>query len=122
MHSAGVDEPIIDIQTVNSFVEAGADIILVPAVGTVPEHDGKKQKEIVKEAHLKGALVMSSIGTSQESSAAHTLEDIGIRNKVCGVDIQHIGDCSTPETIYALSIAIRGTRHTFNRMSLSVNR
>jgi hypothetical protein len=122
MHSAGVDEPIIDIKTVDSFIDAGADIILVPSVGTVPEHDDEKQKEIVKEAHTKGALVMSSIGTSQESSSVRTLEDIGIRNKVCGVDIQHIGDCSSPETIYALSVAIRGTRHTFNRMSLSINR
>ncbi|WP_122646394.1 haloacid dehalogenase-like hydrolase [Enterococcus mediterraneensis] len=122
MHSAGVDESIIDIQTVEAFIEAGADIILVPAIGTVPDHDDEKQKAIVKKAHDKGALVMSSIGTSQESSSTHTLEDIGIRNKICGVDIQHIGDCSSPETIYALSVAIRGTRHTFNRMSLSVNR
>ncbi|MDY0394653.1 haloacid dehalogenase-like hydrolase [Virgibacillus halophilus] len=122
MHSAGVDEPIIDLQTVDAFIETGADIILVPSVGTIPEHDDETQKEIVKEAHSKGALVMSSIGTSQESSSAHTLEDIGLRNKICGVDIQHIGDCSSPETIYALSVAIRGTRHTFNRMSLSVNR
>lgn len=41
MHGAGVSESIVDSDTVKSFIEAGADIILVPAVGTVPGFDEK---------------------------------------------------------------------------------
>ncbi len=37
MHGAGVNEPVADIKAVERFIEAGADIILVPAVGTVPD-------------------------------------------------------------------------------------
>ena len=39
MHGAGVNEPVADIKAVEKFIEAGADIILVPAVGTVPGFD-----------------------------------------------------------------------------------
>lgn len=35
---------------------------------------------------------MSAIGTSQETSDTDTIKEIALRNKICGVDIQHIGD------------------------------
>ena len=34
MHGAGVDEPVASEESVKSFLDAGADVILVPAVGT----------------------------------------------------------------------------------------
>ncbi|WP_125762743.1 DUF7916 family protein [Companilactobacillus hulinensis] len=127
MHGAGVNEPVVSKESVESFLEAGADVILVPAVGTVPELDDAELKEIVKLAHSKGALVMSTIGTSQEGSGASYIENIAIRNKIDGVDIQHIGDAawgiqSPFENIYALSKAIRGERHAIQRMARSINR
>lgn len=123
MHGAGVDEPVADIKVVESFIEAGADIILVPAVGTVPGFDDMELKEVVKVAHRNGALVLSAIGTSQESSDEDTIKQIAIRNKICGVDIQHIGDAGyggvAPfENIFAMSKAIRGVRHTVDRKSV----
>ena len=36
MHSAGVDEPLVDLKAIGKFIEAGADVILLPAVNTVP--------------------------------------------------------------------------------------
>jgi len=46
---------------------------------------------------------------------------------MAGADIQHIGDAgyggmALPENILALSKVIRGRRHTYRRMALSVNR
>lgn len=127
MHGAGVDEPVADIKAVESFIEAGADIILVPAVGTVPGFDDMELKEVVKVAHRNGALVLSAIGTSQESSDEDTIKQIAIRNKICGVDIQHIGDAGyggvAPfENIFAMSKAIRGVRHTVSMVARSINR
>lgn len=127
MHGAGVNEPVVSKEAVESFLEAGADVILVPAVGTVPELDDAQLKEIVKLAHSKNALVMSTIGTSQEGSGASYIENIAIRNKIIGVDIQHIGDAawgiqSPIDNIYALSKAIRGERHAIQRMARSINR
>lgn len=127
MHGAGVSESIVDLKTVKSFIKAGADIILVPAVGTVPGFDENELKEIVKAVHKEGALVLSAIGTSQESSDEDTIKQIAIRNKICGVDIQHIGDAgygglAPVENIFALSKALRGMRHTASMMARSINR
>lgn len=127
MHAAGVNEPLVTPEVVQDFIDAGADVILVPAVGTVPEFTDAELSSIVKIAHQAGALVMSTIGTSQESSSTSYIENIAIRNKVCGVDIQHIGDAgyagvAPVENIYALSKAIRGQRHTISRVARSINR
>nr|WP_176324003.1 haloacid dehalogenase-like hydrolase [Enterococcus sp. 5B3_DIV0040] len=127
MHGAGVDEAIVDVEITQKLLNAGADIILVPAVGTVPGFQEKDLVEIVKEVHKKGGLVLSAIGTSQESSDVSTIRDIAIRNKICGVDIQHIGDAgyggvAPVENIYELSKAIRGIRHTVSVIARSINR
>ena len=47
--------------------------------------------------------------------------------KMAGADIHHIGDTGVPgmalpQNILAYSIAIRGERHTYHKMALSVNR
>lgn len=127
MHAAGVNEPLVNPDVVRTFIEAGADVILVPAVGTVPEFTDSELSAIVKIAHGAGALVMSTIGTSQESSTTSYIENIAVRNKICGVDIQHIGDAgyagvAPSENIFALSKAIRGQRHTLSRVARSINR
>lgn len=127
MHAAGVNEPLINSNIVKEFIDAGADVILVPAVGTVPGLTDDELTEIVKIAHEVNALVMSTIGTSQESGTTSYIENIAIRNKICGVDIQHIGDAgyggmAPVENIFTLSKAIRGQRHTVSRMARSINR
>lgn len=127
MHGAGVDEPVADEESVTSFLDAGADVILVPAVGTVPGFTSEELIKIVKLVHQRGGLVMSTIGTSQESSGRHTVHDIALQNKICGVDIQHIGDAGwgvvpPTETIFELSKTIRGMNHTISAMARSINR
>lgn len=127
MHGAGTSGPILDQDTLRSFIDAGADIILAPAVGTVPGFDDQELKDIVKYAHDHDTLVMSAIGTSQEGSTPEVVADIAIRNKVCGVDIQHIGDAgysglAPVENIFALGSAIRGVRHTMSSAARSIRR
>ena len=127
MHASGVDEPVADLEAIAQFIEAGVDIVLAPAVGSVPGFDEQDLKQIVRLAHKKGALVMSAIGTSQESADEDIGKQMAIRNKICGVDIQHIGDsgygCLAPvENIFAMSKALRGQRHTISMISRSINR
>ncbi|WP_154066572.1 DUF7916 family protein [Enterococcus gallinarum] len=127
MHGAGVDEAIVDVGITQKLLNAGADVILVPAVGTVPGFKEEDLVEIVKEVHKRNGLVLSAIGTSQESSDVSTIRDIAIRNKICGVDIQHIGDAgyggvAPVENIFELSKAIRGIRHTVSVIARSINR
>ena len=127
MHSAGVDETVANLDVVKEFIESGADVIMLPAVGTVP---GFTQDEMIKAVRFikeNGALSMSAIGTSQESSTRETIRQIAIMNKIAGVDIQHIGDAgysgvANYENIMELSIAIRGVRHTIRMIAASNDR
>jgi hypothetical protein len=127
MHSAGVDEPIMTKEAIQQFADAGADILLLPAVGTVPGFDQQELKEAVKMAKSLGMLTMSAIGTSQESASPETIRQIALWNKMCGVDMQHIGDAgysgvAPAENIYHMSLAIRGLKHTIQIMARSINR
>ncbi|HCE12221.1 MAG TPA: PEP phosphonomutase [Enterococcus sp.] len=126
MHGAGVNEPVVDQQTVEKIVSAGADILLVPAIGTVPGISEVVLADAIGYAHQHDVLVMSAIGTSQESADPETIREIALRNKILGVDIQHIGDANMGiygiENIEVLSNTIRGKRHTAARFARSINR
>ncbi|MDN5342512.1 haloacid dehalogenase-like hydrolase [Oceanotoga sp. DSM 15011] len=128
MHSSGNDEEIINQKIVEEFIEAGADIILVPAPGTVPGITLQKITDITSYVHKKNKLIMTTIGTSQEGSDDYTIKQIAINSKMAGVDIHHIGDAgmspgiATPENIMNYSISIKGKRHTYRRMAKSIKR
>ncbi len=127
MHGAGIDEEVFDTDAFARFIKAGADIILIPAPGTVPGISEQDAAAAVRAIHQNGALALSAIGTSQEGADAATVREIALSCKRAGVDIQHIGDAAAcgmadPENILTLSIAIRGKRHTVFRMAGSVLR
>lgn len=127
MHSAGSSEPVVSKEAVEDYAKAGADVLLLPSVGTIQGFTEEKLIEAVEIAKKYDLLTMSAIGTSQESARQETIRQMAIVNKTCGVDIQHIGDSgygglAPVENIYELSIAIRGMRHTINRVARSINR
>lgn len=130
MHAAGskkeAGEHIITKQTIRDFVDAGADVILIPAPGTVPGITLDYVKELVTYAHSLDALTLTSIGTSQEGADEATIREIALLCKMSGTDLHHIGDAGfapvVPESIMAYSIVIRGKRHTYARMARSINR
>lgn len=126
MHRSGVDEPVMNLKVAEKFINAGADIILVPAVGSYYGIGEDKIREVVEYVHYRGKLIMSAIGTSQESAQPEVIRNIAIRNKILGVDIQHIGDSnmglSGYENIKELSEAIRGKYYTLARIAQSINR
>ena len=131
MHAAGIltegAEKIITKADVKAFAEAGADIILMPAPGTVPGVTLEMVRELVTYAHSLGLLTITAIGTSQEGADVATIRQIALMAKMTGTDIHHLGDAgyggmSLPENIQAYSVAIRGIRHTYRRMAASVNR
>lgn len=127
MHGAGVSESCIDMKSIDDFIDNGADIILLPAPGTVPSVTFEDVKNATSHIHQRGKLVMSAIGTSQESSQIDVIKQISIMCKMAGVDIHHIGDAGYPgicpyENIYNLSVAVRGLRHTVRMMSIANER
>ena len=131
MHASGIlsegAEQILTPGDVRAFAEAGADILLLPAPGTVPGITLEYARELVSLAHSLGMLTITAIGTSQEGADIATIRQIALMCKMTGTDIHHLGDAgyggmSLPENIQAYSVAIRGIRHTYRRMAASPNR
>ena len=130
MHAAGSKEEggehIITKDNVEDFVAAGADVVLLPAPGTVPGISLEYATKIVHKVHKCGALALSAIGTSQEGASVETIRQIALMCKMMGVDIHHIGDAGVggmdPISLFEYNIAIKGKRHTYKRMARSVNR
>lgn len=131
MHASGIiseaGEKILTEKNVEAFVDAGADVILLPAPGTVPGITMEYAGNLIRKAHEKGALAMTTIGTSQEGADEATVRQIALMCKMAGADIHHIGDSgymgmALPENITAYSVAIRGKRHTYRRMAMSLLR
>jgi hypothetical protein len=131
MHTAGstreAGSAIIDDATIEGFVTAGADVVLLPAPGTVPGCHEAQVRGWVETAHRAGALTMTAIGTSQEGADVDTIRTLALMAKMTGTDIHHLGDCgyygiTLPENLVAYSMAIRGRRHTYRRMAMSLLR
>lgn len=131
MHASGIlsegAEQILTRRDVKSFAEAGADILLLPAPGSVPGITVEYARELVSLAHSLGMLTITAIGTSQEGADVATIRQLALMAKMTGTDIHHLGDAgyggiSLPENIQAYSVAIRGIRHTYRRMAASPNR
>ena len=131
MHASGIltegAEKIITQADIAAFAAAGADIILLPAPGSVPGITMEYVRQLVTCAHSLGCLTITAIGTSQEGADVATIRQIALMCKMTGTDIHHLGDAgyggiALPENIQAYSIAIRGVRHTYRRMAGSVNR
>lgn len=126
MHGSGVQEPLIQEDEFFHFIDNGADIVLIPGIGTYPGINETKLSQTIEMIHEKGALALSSIGSCQEGSNPQTIREIALRNKILGFDIQHIGDTGYPagvapiENIFALSETIRGKRITISRAARSV--
>ncbi|EEA85738.1 hypothetical protein [Peptacetobacter hiranonis] len=131
MHAAGIlgeaGEKIITRNDVKEFSEAGADIILMPAPGTVPGITMEYIRGLVSYAHELGKLTLTSIGTSQEGADVSTIKNIALMCKMAGTDLHHLGDSgymgmALPENIFEYGKVIRGVRHTYHRMAASIKR
>ena len=131
MHAAGVlnasAEQLITEDDIRSFISSGADIILLPAPGTVPGITLEFVQKMVAYCHSQGVMTMTAIGTSQEGADIQTIRQIALMCKMAGTDLHHIGDSgyngiALPENILNYGIVIRGVRHTYSRIARSVNR
>lgn len=131
MHAAGIlgeaGEKIITRNDVKEFSEAGADIILMPAPGSVPGITMEYIRGLVSYAHELGKLTLTSIGTSQEGADVSTIREIALMCKMAGTDLHHLGDSgymgmALPENIIEYGKVIRGVRHTYHRIAASIKR
>lgn len=126
MHHAGHPERVT-VPALTALVDAGADGVVMPLPGTLPGVTRELAAEAVAAVQDAGAIVMGAIGTSQEGSHTDVAPHLALTAKECGYDAHHFGDSylpgmCDPELLYAYAVAVRGRRHTWNRMSLGGRR
>ena len=127
MHAAGslkeAGTKIVTKEIIKDYQEAGVDVVIVPTPGTVPGFTLDYSHELVQYAQSLGLLAMASVGTSQEDADTQSMRQFALTAKMMGADLHHLGDAgyagATPESTMAYSIAMRGKRHTYNRMATS---
>ena len=110
-----------------AYIEAGADIITLPMPGSVSGVYVENLAPIAERIKNAGGLVSMSVSTSQEGSDIETIKRMGIEAKQAGADLYDFGDANTNgipslDNIMALSLAIRGKRHTYFRIGSSIHR
>lgn len=110
-----------------SYVEAGADMITLPAPGAIAGVTEEKIANIINDIRNAGALVSLTTSTSQEGTDVDTARNIAIASKRAGTDVYAFGDAgisgmADPMNIFTTSLAIRGKRHTYIKMANSANR
>ena len=113
--------------TLHAGIAGGADIILLPAPGTVPGITMEYVRSLVVCAHSLGKMTLTAIGTSQEGADTDTIKEIALMCKMTGTDLHHLGDAgyggmALPENILEYGKVIRGIRHTYHRMAVSIRR
>lgn len=111
-------------EVIKELIDAGADVIDLPAPGSRHGISVDMIRECVEFIHSykPGTLVMSFLNSSVESADQATIREIALKMKETGADIHAIGDggyggCTVPENIYQLSVTIRGRRFTIKRMA-----
>jgi len=78
--------------------------------------------ETTRPLQEAGALVIGTIGTSQEGAPRAAVTK-ALAAKEAGFDAHHVGDAGyhgvgDPELLHEYSLTVRGRRHTWRRMAL----
>ncbi len=121
-------DSLFGIDEVVAAIDAGADIVGIPAPGAHYGWTIEKCKSFVEVIQSKGAIASVGIHTSQEGSDEHTIRQIALWAKMTGADMHELGDIGysesmvLPENIMTYGIAIRGRRHHYRRMAMSILR
>ncbi|MBL1226111.1 DUF7916 family protein [Enterococcus sp. BWR-S5] len=128
----GIDEKVLGDplakreakEIIKELIDAGADVIDLPAPGSRHGISVHMIQELVQFVHSykPGTLAMSFLNSSVEGADQDTIRMIALMMKETGADIHAIGDggfsgCTTPENVMQLSISLKGKPYTYFRMA-----
>jgi len=115
-------------EIIKELIDAGADVIDLPAPGSRHGISVHMIQELVQLVHTykPGTLAMTFLNSSVEGADTDTIRQIALMMKETGADIHAIGDggfagCTPPENVMQLSISLKGKQYTYFRMA-STNR
>lgn len=120
-------DPLADYdakEVIKKLIDAGADVIDLPAPGSRHGITVEMVRELVEFVHRykPGTLAMSFLNSNVEAADQDTIRMITLWMKQTGVDIHAIGDGgfgggTWPENIYQMAITLKGKAYTWLRMA-----
>ncbi len=120
-------EEIFPSNEIKKCLDAGVDIIGVPAPGALPGLSVEAVRQLVEVIHKGGGLAAIGIFNSIEGMDEN-IQKLAYECELTGADIHELGASGfrlsmiEPQVIMNYSIALRGVGHTYRRMSMSLYR
>jgi len=116
-----------EFNEIAEVIDAGVDLIYLPAPGTIPGVSEELLRQTAIRIREHGGLSAVTFSTSQEGADVDSIREMALASKRGFVDAYEFGDAdsggmASPENIFALSVAVRGKRHTYQRIFGSLNR
>lgn len=88
------NEEIISKMDIDDYIEAGADVILLPAPGLMKGLTIKDIMDLVSYVHSKNKIAMTYVDVSKNVLTNYSIRDLAFMSKLCGADIHYV-DCSS---------------------------
>jgi len=120
-------DPLADYDSkeiIKQLIDAGADVIDLPAPGSRHGITVEMIRELVEFTHRykPATLAMCFLNSSVEMADIDTIREISLMMKQTGADIHAIGDggfggSSWPENIYQMSVTMKGKQYTWLKMA-----
>jgi len=109
------------------ILEAGAQSIGLVMPGSKQSWRTEDTAELVDHVHQLGGLVWLIMTGSVEGSPCENIRQMALNAKMIGGDVYRLDEAGMagmplPENILDFSLTIRGKRHTYRRMALSILR
>jgi hypothetical protein len=119
---------LIDVDDIRAYRSAGCDAVALPMPGGSPGWTAEAVRDLVDISHEEGLLTWLVMVGSIEGAPTDVIHHIALEAKMTGADVHEIGEggyslsIAVPENIMEYSLALRGRRHTYRRMSMSILR
>jgi len=121
-------EVMADYQRAHAAIlKAGAECIGLVMPGSKQGWRVEPTAELTDHIHSQGGLVWLIMTGSVEGSPRENIQQMALNAKMIGGDVYRLDEAGLsgmplPENILEFSLTVRGKRHTYRRMALSVRR
>lgn len=122
-----LDEINAFCDTLKPLLQAGYLGIGLPLPGSKQGWTLEAAGRLVDCIHAEGGLAWAILTGSVEGSPPEAIIQLALQAKMLGFDVHRLDEAGlsgmpSPQNIFTYSLAIRGERHTYRRMALSVHR
>jgi hypothetical protein len=131
IHGAGVvaeqGSMLMTADDVKAICRAGAHAVAMPMPGAISGWTVTHAHALADVAHEEGSLSWMVLDHGIEGAQREAIIQFSVNASMAGADVLEIGDSglggiALPENVMEMSLVVRGRRHTYRRMAMSIHR